>query len=525
MNRLSGLKKLLTLILLGVCLSLSYVSHSVQAATTDPTFKVGMEAGYPPFNWTQTTSANGAVAIQGTTEYANGYDVQMAKLIAQGLHKKLVVVKMSWDGLQPALTSGKIDAIIAGMSPTPQRKKVIAFTKTYYKSKLVVIVRKTGRFAHATSIQDFKHAKLTAQLNTYHYQALNQMKGIVKEPAMKDFPSMRVALESGTIDGYISEEPEGISVTAVNPNFKMLQFSGQANFKTRAADTDLAIGLRQHDSNLTKINAILSTLSQTKRNRLMKRAVLEQPQTSTKGNWLLAMLHQYGGLLLAGTGVTLLISLVGTLVGFLIGLLIGIVRTMPRALSPMSRLFQTVINFLLGVYIEVFRGTPMIVQAAVVYYGAAQVFGWNLDRLVAALLIVSINTGAYLAEIMRGGILAVDPGQFEAAQAIGMTHVQAMVKIILPQAIRNSLPAVTNEFIINIKDTSVLSVISVSELFFQGSTIAGQTFEFFHTYLIISGIYLVLTFTITQILRWVERRLDGQANYNLMANQDQVSIH
>lgn len=500
---------------------------AVPAATSHAasgTFKVGMEAGYPPFNWTQNDASNGAVKIQGNSTYANGYDVQMAKKVAKSLNKKLVIVKTEWDGLQPALTSGKLDAIIAGMSPTAQRRKAIDFTDTYYHSKLVIIVRKNSKYAQATSLKDFKNAKLTAQLNTYHYTALNQIKGVIKEPAMKDFSAMRVALESGTIDGYVSEKPEGISVTSANPNVKMIEFKGTNGFKTNPEDTDLAIGLRKNDPDRVKINTALAKISQSERDKIMDNAVNEQPKTNGDSeNWFVAILKQYGNMLLKGTGVTLLISMVGTIVGFLIGLLVAIIRTIPVAGNRFRRGLLKVVDWLLSVYIEVFRGTPMIVQAAVLYYGAAQAFGWNMDRLIAALLIVSINTGAYLSEIMRGGIISVNAGQFEAAHALGMTHLQTMTKIILPQAVRNSLPAVTNEFVINIKDTSVLSIISVSELFFTGSTIAGQNFQFFHTYLVICVIYLILTFTITRILRLVERRLDGPQNYNVMANQDQVS--
>lgn len=512
------------LIFLGMLFFTLLTVPTVTSHAADETFKVGMEAGYPPFNWTQNDASNGAVKIQGTSTYAGGYDVQMAKKVAKSLGKKLVIVKTEWDGLSPALTSGKIDAIIAGMSPTPQRRKAIDFTDTYYKSQLVVIVRKDGKFANAKSLKDFKNAKLTAQLNTFHYTALEQIKGAIKEPAMKDFPSMRVALESGTIDGYVSEKPEGISVTNADPNVKMIELKGNNGFKTNPEDTDLAIGVRKGDADKLKIDHTLAKISQSQRDDLMDQAVAQQPQSGNKQeNWFIAIFQQYGGMLLRGTGVTLLISMVGTIVGFMIGLLIGILRTIPKTGSVLRRTCLKVVDWLLSVYIEVFRGTPMIVQAAVLYYGAAQAFGWNMDRLVAALLIVSINTGAYLAEIMRGGIMSVDDGQFEAAHALGMTHLQTMFKIILPQAIRNSLPAVTNEFVINIKDTSVLSIISVSELFFSGSTIAGQNFQFFHTYLVICLIYLVLTFTITRILRFVERKMDGPQNYNLMANQDQVT--
>jgi len=227
-------------------------------------------------------------------------------------------------------------------------------------------------------------------------------------------------------------------------------------------------------------------------------------------------------MILNGIGMTLLLASVGTIVGFFIGLAVGIVRTIPTPTTTGKRWLLKFVNWLLSVYIEVFRGTPMMVQAAVIYYGIAQFWHLNIDRTVAALIIVSINTGAYLAEIIRGGIISTPEGQFEAASALGMTHNQRMWHIILPQAIKNCLPSITNEFIVNIKDTSVLSIISVSELFFVGSTIASQTFKFFPTYLTISAIYLALTFTITRIFNLIEKHLQGSKNYNLMANQVQV---
>lgn len=166
----------------------------------------------------------------------------------------------------------------------------------------------------------------------------------------------------------------------------------------------------------------------------------------------------------------------------------------------------------------------MIVQSAVMYYGIALLFGVDLNRTAAALFIVSINTGAYMSEIVRGGIFAVDKGQFEAAQAIGMTHGQTMRKVVIPQVLRNILPATGNEFVINIKDTSVLSIISVTELFFQGKSAAGANYMFFQTYFIICVIYFVLTFTVTRILRLVEKKLDGPDNYTPIENNDSVSV-
>lgn len=223
-----------------------------------------------------------------------------------------------------------------------------------------------------------------------------------------------------------------------------------------------------------------------------------------------------------GAGMTLLISITGTIIGLIIGLLVGIIRTIPIPDRGTKRTILKIVNTALSMYIEFFRGTPMIVQAMVIYFGSAQAFGIQLDRVVAAIFIVSINTGAYMSEIVRGGIVSIDRGQFEAAQAIGMNHVQTMTNVVLPQVIRNILPATGNEFVINIKDTSVLNVISVTELYFQTKSIAGSSFKFFEPFFIASIIYLVMTFTVTRILRFIEKKMDGPADYIMAGNQMQV---
>ena len=161
----------------------------------------------------------------------------------------------------------------------------------------------------------------------------------------------------------------------------------------------------------------------------------------------------------------------------------------------------------------------MIVQAVVIFYGIPYMGGPQLGQLQAAILIVSINTGAYMAEIVRGGIISIDRGQTEAARSIGMTHWQTMVSVVLPQAVRNIMPSIGNEFVVNIKDSSVLNVISVTELFFQGKAAAGTYYRYFETYFIVAVIYLILTFTVTRILRLIERKMDGPDNYVICGSQ------
>ena len=207
-------------------------------------------------------------------------------------------------------------------------------------------------------------------------------------------------------------------------------------------------------------------------------------------------------------------------VRFLLGLLVAILRTIPTSPKDpaVKRVPLKILSWLLGVYIEVFRGTPMIVQAMVIYYGGMTV-GVRLPVLTAAILIVSVNTGAYMAEIIRGGIISVDKGQKEAAHAIGMTHWQSMIYVVLPQAVRNIMPSIGNEFVVNIKDSSVLNVISVNELFFMSKSAAGTYLRYFEVFFITACIYLVLTFTVTRLLRLLERKMDGKTNYIIYGSQ------
>ncbi|NMA70145.1 MAG: transporter substrate-binding domain-containing protein [Desulfitobacterium sp.] len=240
-------------------------------------FRVGMEAGYAPFNWTQKDDSNGAVKIDGSSEYAGGYDVEIAKRIAEGLDRELVIVKTDWKGLPPAVMSGKIDAIIAGMSPTAERMETLDFSDIYYTSDLVMVVKKGGPYENATSIQDFAGAKITAQQNTFHYSVIDQIDGVNKQTAMNNFPAMRVALESGVIDGYVSERPEGVSAEAANKAFKMVEFTD--GFETNPEDTAIAVGLNKGSELTEKINEILKTIPEDERLRIMDEAIKNQPVT------------------------------------------------------------------------------------------------------------------------------------------------------------------------------------------------------------------------------------------------------
>ena len=221
---------------------------------------------------------------------------------------------------------------------------------------------------------------------------------------------------------------------------------------------------------------------------------------------------------LAGALTTMQVALLGTIFGSVIGLFIGMIKTVPIKNNDVfiKRVFFKFINIILTAYIEIFRGTPMIIQAVIIFYGSAEWFGLYMDFVFAGIFIVSVNTGAYMSEIVRGGINSIDKGQFEAAHSVGMSHSQTMINIILPQTIRNILPATSNEFVINIKDTAVLNVIGLSELFFKTKGIYGKNYLYYQTAIIACVIYFILTFATTRILRLIEKKFRGSESYSVI---------
>ena len=237
--------------------------------------------------------------------------------------------------------------------------------------------------------------------------------------------------------------------------------------------------------------------------------------------WVGFVLKEYYPLFLSGIAVTLLVSITGTLIGFVIGLLVAVLRTVPESKKTLPRILIKIVKFICVTYIEIFRGTPMIVQAMVIFYGLVQII--PISPLFAAVFVISINTGAYMAEIVRGGIISIDKGQTEAALSVGMNHWQIMTTVVLPQAIRNIMPAIGNEFVVNIKDSSVLNVISVSELYFTSKSAAGTYLRYFEVFFITAVIYFILTFTVTRLLRIVEKNMDGPQNFTIHGSQSDTA--
>lgn len=237
---------------------------------------------------------------------------------------------------------------------------------------------------------------------------------------------------------------------------------------------------------------------------------------------------KYGSAYLSGIENTLILALVGTVIGCLIGFICGVLNTIPYSHNdhPVKRFFLKLVRIIIRVYVEVFRGTPMVLQAVFLYYGLPY-FTDNAVKFtsiwVAAIFVVSINTGAYMAESVRGGIISVDPGQTEGAKAIGMNHVQTMTSVILPQALRNIMPQIGNNFIINVKDTSVMFIIGFPDFFAAHRATVGASYLYFPSATVEMVGYLTMTLLASFLLRWVEKKLDGSSSYELV-QEDQLTM-
>ena len=240
------------------------------------------------------------------------------------------------------------------------------------------------------------------------------------------------------------------------------------------------------------------------------------------------LLEKYGASYISGMVNTLVLALVATVIGCIIGFICGVLNTIPYSQSDsiFKRFVLKLIRGLVRIYVEVFRGTPMVLQAVFLYYGLPY-FTNNMVRFTdiwtPAILVVSINTGAYMAESVRGGIISIDPGQTEGAKAIGMTHVQTMMNVILPQALRNIMPQIGNNFIINVKDTSVMFIIGFPDFFAAHRAAVGASYLYFPSATVEMVSYLTMTLLASVLLRWVEKKLDGASSYELV-QADQLTM-
>ncbi|HDD0065433.1 TPA: ABC transporter permease subunit [Staphylococcus aureus] len=440
--------------------------------------RVGLSADYAPMEFEHT--------VNGKTEYA-GVDIDLAKKIAKDNNLKLKIVNMSFDSLLGALKTGKIDIIISGMTSTPERKKQVDFSDSYMMTKNIMLVKK-DKVNEYKDIKDFNDKKVGAQKGTEQEKIAQTEIENASITSLSRLPDVILALKSGKVEGAVVEKPVAEAYLKQNPKL------GISNVKFNEEEKDTVIAVPKDSPKL--LSQINKTIKEVKDKGLIDKYMTNAANAMNDDS---GFISKYGSFFLKGIKITILISLIGVALGSILGAFV--------ALMKLSKI--KIISWIASIYIEILRGTPMLVQVFIVFFGITAALGLDISALVCGTIALVINSSAYIAEIIRAGITAVDKGQMEAARSLGLNYRQTMKSVIMPQAIKNILPALGNEFVTLIKESSIVSTIGVGEIMFNAQVVQGISFDPFTPLLVAAALYFVLTFVLTRIMNMIEGRLNA----------------
>ncbi|HCX2224614.1 TPA: ABC transporter permease subunit [Staphylococcus aureus] len=440
--------------------------------------RVGLSADYAPMEFEHT--------VNGKTEYA-GVDIDLAKKIAKDNNLKLKIVNMSFDSLLGALKTGKIDIIISGMTSTPERKKQVDFSDSYMMTKNIMLVKK-DKVSEYKDIKDFNNKKVGAQKGTEQEKIAQTEIENASITSLSRLPDVILALKSGKVEGAVVEKPVAEAYLKQNPKL------GISNVKFNEEEKDTVIAVPKDSPKL--LSQINKTIKEVKDKGLIDKYMTNAANAMNDDS---GFISKYGSFFLKGIKITILISLIGVALGSILGAFVTLMK-----LSKIK-----IISWIASIYIEILRGTPMLVQVFIVFFGITAALGLDISALVCGTIALVINSSAYIAEIIRAGINAVDKGQMEAARSLGLNYRQTMKSVIMPQAIKNILPALGNEFVTLIKESSIVSTIGVGEIMFNAQVVQGISFDPFTPLLVAAALYFVLTFVLTRIMNMIEGRLNA----------------
>ncbi|MFO8289506.1 ABC transporter permease subunit [Staphylococcus aureus] len=440
--------------------------------------RVGLSADYAPMEFEHT--------VNGKTEYA-GVDIDLAKKIAKDNNLKLKIVNMSFDSLLGTLKTGKIDIIISGMTSTPERKKQVDFSDSYMMTKNIMLVKK-DKVNDYKDIKDFNNKKVGAQKGTEQEKIAQTEIENASITSLSRLPDVILALKSGKVEGVVVEKPVAEAYLKQNPKL------GISNVKFNEEEKDTVIAVPKDSPKL--LSQINKTIKEVKDKGLIDKYMTNAANAMNDDS---GFISKYGSFFLKGIKITILISLIGVALGSILGAFV--------ALMKLSKI--KIISWIASIYIEILRGTPMLVQVFIVFFGITAALGLDISALVCGTIALVINSSAYIAEIIRAGINAVDKGQMEAARSLGLNYRQTMKSVIMPQAIKNILPALGNEFVTLIKESSIVSTIGVGEIMFNAQVVQGISFDPFTPLLVAAALYFVLTFVLTRIMNMIEGRLNA----------------
>ena len=484
-KNLTGLRYLtLSLVCLLLIIFLNWNPDSITAE--DKVFKVATEPTFPPFEMLDQEGGG-----------LEGFDIELMKAIGKEAGLKVEFESLPFDGIIPALRAGTVDAAISGMTITPERTQTVSFSRPYFKSGLAIAVSQDNQ--DIKKFDDLENKKIAVQIGTTGAKKVDNILGA----QINTLDNVHLALQelvNNNVDAVVNDAP--VTFYAI----KSGSLKGLKVVSKLLTEEYYGIALPKNSPYLDTINNALLTLIENGTYQVIyqKWFAGEPPFLPVTAPALIEVAESINiskilSNLLRGTFVTLELTAFSVFFGMIGGSLIAFARIS----------HYPILRWLTRIYVDFFRGTPLLVQIFMIYFGLPALFqglglNLNLERLPAAVTALSLNSSAYLAEIVRGGIQSIEKGQWEASQSLGMNPLQTMIYVIFPQAFRRMLPPLGNEFITILKDTSLVAVIGFEELFRQGQLIVATNYRAFEIYAAVALIYLALTLLSSRAFNWLE---------------------
>ncbi|HEY9872566.1 MAG TPA: ABC transporter substrate-binding protein/permease [Candidatus Obscuribacterales bacterium] len=437
-------------------------------------------ADYPPYEFRDTATGKNEII---------GFDVDIANYITQKLGYKFEVRDTDFNGLIPALQSRRADFVMAGMTPTPERQRNLDFSDIYYEAKNTIVAKKGSNL---TKPEDLAGKKVGVQLGTIQEKEANKYKGVTIVPLNKTGEIIQ-EIKSNRISAAIIENTTAQGFIANNPD---LEFN--TILSTEASGS--AIAFPKGSELVDDFNRVLKQMKDSGEIERLAKKWFEnngKPETASSGNLSFAKIAPSIPYILEGILITLQFTAISAFLGFIWGTVLSLFKI--STIKPLLW-FGTA-------YTSIFRGTPLLLQLALVYYATPQLTGYDISALAAGVITFTLNSGAYISETIRAGILAVDKGQREAALSLGVPYRPMMLDIILPQGLKNILPALVNESIALLKDSALVSTIGVADLLRRAQIVGSEKYIYFEPLLFAGAIYYLMVMALTWGGYALERRL------------------
>lgn len=419
-----------------------------------------------------------------------GIDMDLIREIAKDQGFTVDIKPLGFDAALQAVQANQVAGVIAGMSITEDRKKVFDFSDPYFESGVQMAVLATNN--DVKSYDDLRGKRVAVKNGTEGAKFADSIKAKYGFDVVSfaDSSSMFDEVRTGNSQAVFEDYPVLAYGIAQGNGFKTV------TPKEKGSSYGFAVNKGQNAELLKKFNAGLQNLKASGRYNEIVNSYLGEAAT-TADNSFFGLLKSTFPILLEGLKMTVFLTVVSIAIALVLGIIFGLFRV-SRAIW--LRAIGTT-------FVDIFRGTPLLVQAFFIYFGIPSALGFQMSALTAGVITLSLNAGAYMTEIVRGGILSVDKGQMEAARSLGIGYLPTMRKVILPQAIRTMIPSYINQFVITLKDTSILSVIGIAELTQTGRIIIARNFQSFNMWLIIGVIYFVVIMALTKLSDRVEKRM------------------